>query len=95
VAGRPATEYWPWQSAYGLFRRWQRDGIWKALVAALQSLADAAGHVTWDVSAGSAIARAYQHATGARGAGAVQKESPGGTGASGPAGHALAGPAAG
>ena len=43
-------EYGPWQSAYGLFRRWQRDGTWKRLLTALQAMADAAGHVTWDVS---------------------------------------------
>lgn len=41
--------YGPWPSVYALFRRWQRDG-WQLLVAALQALADAAGHVTWDVS---------------------------------------------
>jgi transposase len=81
-------EYGPWQSAYGLFRRWQRDGTWARLLAARQALADAAGHVTWDVSAGSAIARAHQHAAGAR-KGGGQKEPPGGTGAAEPADHAL------
>ena len=55
-------EYGPWQSAYGLFRRWQLDGTWAFLVAALQVLADAAGHVTWDVSVDSGTARAHQHA---------------------------------
>ena len=42
--------YGPWQSVYGLFRCWQRDGTWRKILAALQALADAAGHVTWDVS---------------------------------------------
>ncbi len=50
--------YGPWRSAYGLFRRWQRDGTWKRLLTALQALADAAGHVTWDVSVDSGTARA-------------------------------------
>jgi transposase len=68
-----------------LFRRWQRDRTWAALVTALQALADADGHVTWDVSVDSAVARAHQHAAGARRDGAVQKEPPG----PGPAGHAL------
>jgi transposase len=82
-------EYGPWPSVYGLFRRWQRDGTWREVVAALQALADAAGHVTWDVSVDSAVARAHQHAAGARRDGAAQKEPPAGTGAPEPADHAL------
>ena len=82
-------EYGPWQSVYGLFRRWQRDGTWKRLLTALQSLADAAGHVTWDVSVDSGTARAHQHAAGARKNGAAQQEPPGGNGAPEPADHAL------
>ena len=35
-------EYGPWQSVYGLFRRWQLDGTWGLIIAALQVLADAA-----------------------------------------------------
>jgi transposase len=81
--------YGPWPSVYALFRRWQRDGSWQLLVTALQALADAAGHVTWDVSVDSAIARAHQHAAGARRDSAGQKEPPGGTGAPEPADHAL------
>ena len=81
--------YGPWQSVYGLFRRWQLDGTWKRLLTALQALADAAGHVTWDVSVDSGTARAHQHAAGARKNGAAQKEPPGGTGAPEPADHAL------
>jgi transposase len=82
-------EYGPWQSAYGLFRRWQRDGTWDRVVTALQALADAAGHVTWDVSVDSATARAHQHAAGARRDGAAQKEPPGPAGAPEPADHGL------
>jgi transposase len=80
-----------WAVAVGvrLFRRWQRDGTWRKIVTALQALADAAGHVTWDVSVDSGTARAHQHAAGARKNGAAQKEPPGGTGAPEPAGHAL------
>jgi transposase len=91
-AGSPGRDvppqYGPWQSVYGLFRRWQRDGTWKRLLTALQALADAAGHVTWDVSVDSGTARAHQHAAGARKDGAAQ-EPPGGDGAPEPAGHAL------
>jgi transposase len=82
-------EYGPWQSVYGLFRRWQRNGTWAGLVTELQALADAAGHVTWDVSVDSAVARAHQHAAGARKDGSGQKEPPAGTGAPEPADHAL------
>jgi hypothetical protein len=81
--------YGPWKSAYDLFRRWQRSGAWAAVVTGLQALADAAGHVTWDVSVDSTIARAHQHAAGARKDGTAQKEPPGGTGAPEPPDHAL------
>lgn len=58
--------YGSWAAAYALFRRWQRVGVWQAILTALQSLADAAGRITWDVSVDSTIARAHQHAAGAR-----------------------------
>jgi transposase len=51
---------------YGLFRRWQRNGTWRKTVTALQARADAAGLITWDVSVDSTVARAHQHAAGAR-----------------------------
>jgi transposase len=51
---------------YALFRRWQRDGTWRQILTALQAMADAAGRVTWDVSVDSTVARAHQHAAGAR-----------------------------
>jgi transposase len=58
--------YGPWQTVYGLFRRWQRDGTWARILTALQARADAAGLITWDVSVDSTVARAHQHAAGAR-----------------------------
>lgn len=58
--------YGSWSAVYALFRRWQRDGTWLVIVTALQALADAAGRITWDVSVDSTIARAHQHAAGAR-----------------------------
>jgi transposase len=51
----------PWQTVYGLFRRWQRAGIWQRIVTGLQTRADAAGLLTWDVSVDSTIARAHHH----------------------------------
>jgi transposase len=83
------AQYGPWQSVYGLFRCWQRNGTWSLAVTALQALADAAGHVTWDVSADSGTARAHQHAAGARKDGSAQKEPPGGASGPEPADHAL------
>lgn len=58
--------YGPWQTVYGLFRRWQRDGTWAQVVTDLQARADAQGLITWDVSVDSTVARAHQHAAGAR-----------------------------
>jgi transposase len=72
------AEYAPWPTVYGLFRRWQRDGTWDTILAALQALADAAGQIRWDVSIDSMTSRAHQHAAGARRDGHLQKEPPGG-----------------
>jgi transposase len=72
------TVYPPWQTLYRWFRRWQRDGTWARVLAALQARADAAGLIGWTVSVDSTIARAHQHAAGARRDGDAQKEPPGG-----------------
>ncbi|WP_344653720.1 IS5 family transposase, partial [Cryptosporangium japonicum] len=56
--------YGPWETAYGLFRDWQRDGTWAQIVADLQSRAQARGLITWDVSVDSTVVRAHQHAAG-------------------------------
>jgi transposase len=80
--------YGPWQTVYGLFRRWQRAGVWQRIVTGLQTRADAAGLITWDVSVDSTIARAHQHAAGARTRPEAQKEPPGGVEQE-PADHAL------
>jgi transposase len=81
--------YGSWQAVYGLFRRWQRAGVWAAILASLQARADAAGLISWDVSVDSTIARAHQHAAGARREGDAQKEPPGGVGEPEPVDHAL------
>jgi transposase len=60
------ARYGPWQTVYGLFRRWQRDGTWQQILTGLQAQADAAGLITWEVSVDSTVARAHQHAAGAR-----------------------------
>jgi transposase len=70
--------YGPWRTVYGLFRRWQRDGTWPEILAALQGRADAAGLITWDVSVDSTVARAHQHAAGARKRGICRPNRPAG-----------------
>jgi transposase len=35
--------YGSWQRIYGLFRQWQRDGTWAAVISRLQAAADASG----------------------------------------------------
>ena len=73
------AEYGPWQTVYGLFRRWQRDGTWAQVLAGLQARADAAGLITWDVSVDSTVARAHQHAAGARKRGTCRPSRPAGS----------------
>jgi transposase len=68
--------YGPWQTVYGLFRRWQRNGMWKKILAGLQARADAVGLITWDVSVDSTISRAHQHAAGARKRGVCRPNHP-------------------
>jgi transposase len=80
--------YPPWQTLYRWFRRWQRDGVWARILAALQARADTAGLIGWTVSVDSTISRAHQHAAGARRHGEAQKEPPGGVQAE-PADHGL------
>ena len=46
-------QYAPWPTIYGLFRRWQRDGTWDRILAALQAAGDAAGRIGWTVSVNS------------------------------------------
>ncbi len=70
--------YGPWQTVYGLFRRWQRDGTRQRVLAGLQGRADAAGLITWDVSVDSTIARAHQHGAGARKRGICRPNRPAG-----------------
>ncbi|MFE3238455.1 IS5 family transposase [Kitasatospora indigofera] len=68
--------YGEWETVYGLFRRWQRDGTWKRILKRLQAQADADGLITWDVGVDSTIARAHQHAAGARRRGTCSENHP-------------------
>ncbi|MGW0665199.1 IS5 family transposase [Streptodolium elevatio] len=68
--------YGPWESAYSLFRRWQRDGTWARILEQLQARADARGLITWDVNVDSTVCRAHQHAAGARKRGICRSSRP-------------------
>lgn len=68
--------YGPWQTVYGLFRRWQRAGVWQRILTAVQSRADAAGLIGWDVGVDSTIVRAHQHAAGVRKRGICRSSHP-------------------
>jgi transposase len=81
--------YGHWCSVYGLYRRWQRDGTWARILTGLQGRGDALGLIGWDVSVDSTIARAHQHAAGARRQSSAQVEPPAGVGALEPDDHAL------
>jgi transposase len=71
--------YGSWSTMAGLFRRWQRAGVWAQILTALQAIADAAGRIVWDVSVDSTIARAHQHAAGARKRGICRPNLPAGS----------------
>jgi hypothetical protein len=86
--GTSRTATAPGGRCMALFRRWQRAGARAQIVTALQTRADAAGLITWDVSVDSTTARAHQHAAGARRHPGQQQEPPGGLSAE-PDDHAL------
>jgi len=58
----------PWQTVATRCYRWYAAGIWDALLARLQQVADALGQLDWGIHYvdGTTI-RAHQHAAGARG----------------------------
>lgn len=84
----PQDRYGSWMSVYRRFRDWQRDGSWALLADRLRTVADGAGLIEWDLNVDSTIARAHQHAAGARKHPELQKEPPGGVSTE-PADHGL------
>ncbi|MER5950329.1 transposase [Streptomyces sp. NPDC001904] len=51
------ARYGPWDRAYDLFCRWQRDGTWARIVTQLQAGAEAKGLITWAVNVNSTACR--------------------------------------
>jgi transposase len=63
------AEYGHWKTIYNRHRAWSASGMWAQILARLQAGADGqAGDEQgrWAVSVDSTIARAHQHAAGAR-----------------------------
>jgi transposase len=55
----------PWRDLPSRYR-WRRDGTWERLLSEVQTKSDAVGEVEWLVSVDFTVARAHQHAAGAR-----------------------------
>jgi transposase len=56
----------PWETVYKRFARWQTDGTWARIEAALRTQAEVAGELDWDAQIDTTVVRAHQHAAGAR-----------------------------
>lgn len=58
--------YGNWKTVYNRHRRWSLDGTWERALDELRAGCDEAEGAEWTVSADSTVARAHQHAAGAR-----------------------------
>jgi len=59
-----------WNSIYGRFSAWSKDGTWSRVLATVQANSQRRGDLDWTVSVDSTITRVHQHgATLARGTG--------------------------
>jgi transposase len=56
----------PVSTVWDRFDAWSSNGIWDEVLRRLQGHAHAVGELEWTVSVDSTIARAHQHAAGAR-----------------------------
>jgi hypothetical protein len=63
---RPPEDFPSWQTVWWRFDRWAKDGTWDRVLSELQGEAHAAAELEWLVSVDSTVARAHQHAAGAR-----------------------------
>jgi transposase len=54
----------PWQTVWKRHHRFSTDGTWDKPLREIQSDADAAGQVVWDVRVDSSIVLAHQHSAG-------------------------------
>src|ERR1700738_3514172 len=58
--------YGHWKTVYNRHRRWSADGTWETVLDALRAGCDEAEGGDQAVSVDSTVARAHQHAAGAR-----------------------------
>jgi transposase len=59
--------YGSWKTVYRRFRRWQQQGIWDKILAAVQAEEDAKGNLDWTIHfVDGSVVRAHQHAAGAK-----------------------------
>jgi transposase len=58
--------YGNWKTVYNRHRRWSLDGTWQNVLDRLRAGCDVAEGVDWTLGVDSTIARAHQHAAGAR-----------------------------
>ena len=64
--GRLPEGFGNWKTVYNRHRRWSLDGTWEQILDGLRAWCDEAEGRDWTVSADSTVARAHQHAAGAR-----------------------------
>lgn len=61
------ARYGPWRTVASRFYRWQKAGIWRQRMAAVEAQADANGQINWDIQyLDGTMIRAHQHAAGAK-----------------------------
>jgi transposase len=60
------SDFPAWQTVWWRFDRWAKDGTWDRVLLELQGHAHAVADLEWVVSVDSTVARAHQHAAGAR-----------------------------
>lgn len=58
--------YGNWKTVYNRHRRWSLDGTWARILDQLRTGCDEPEGAEWTLSVDSTIARAHQHAAGAR-----------------------------
>lgn len=67
--------YGAWQTVYGRFSRWRKEGFWERLLRALQAKLDADGKIDWDewFVDGSSVRASRAAAGGKKGGRRVRK----------------------
>ncbi len=59
--------YGKWTTVSSRFYRWQKNGVWERILAALQAEGDQQGQVDWELHfVDGTVVRAHQHAAGAK-----------------------------